>query len=66
MDGNLTNMLLWFAVFFGIIYFIIIRPNNKQQKQRRALFISRMTFPENGRYYLVILPILHRYAHLSS
>jgi preprotein translocase subunit YajC len=40
MDGNLTNMLLWFAVFFGIIYFIIIRPNNKQQKERRAMLES--------------------------
>lgn len=40
MDQSLTNMLLWFAVFFGIIYFIIIRPNNKQQKQRRAMLDS--------------------------
>lgn len=40
MDQSLTNMLLWFAVFFGIIYFIIIRPNNKQQKERRRMLDS--------------------------
>lgn len=40
MDQSLMNMLLWFAVFFGIIYFIIIRPNSKQQKERRAMLES--------------------------
>ncbi|HHV65832.1 MAG TPA: preprotein translocase subunit YajC [Peptococcaceae bacterium] len=40
MDQSLMNMLLWFAIFFGIIYFIIIRPNNKQQKERRAMLES--------------------------
>jgi len=39
-DQSLTNMLLWFAVFFGIIYFIIIRPNSKQQKERRTMLDS--------------------------
>ncbi|NLP44327.1 MAG: preprotein translocase subunit YajC [Peptococcaceae bacterium] len=40
MDQSLTNMLIWFVVFFGIIYFIIIRPNNKQQKARRQMLDS--------------------------
>ncbi|NLI93620.1 MAG: preprotein translocase subunit YajC [Peptococcaceae bacterium] len=40
MDSSITNMVLWFAVFFGIIYFIIIRPNNKQQKERRMMLDS--------------------------
>lgn len=40
MDQSLTNMLLWFVVFFAIIYFIIIRPNSKQQKARRAMLDS--------------------------
>ena len=40
MDQNLTNMLIWLVVFFGIIYFIIIRPQNKQQKARRAMLDS--------------------------
>lgn len=39
-DSSLMNMVLWFAVFFGIIYFIIIRPNSKQQKERRAMLDS--------------------------
>lgn len=39
-QGNLMNMLIWFAVFFGIVYFIIIRPNSKQQKERRAMLDS--------------------------
>lgn len=40
MDQSLMNMVLWFAVFFGIIYFIIIRPNSKQQKERRSMLDS--------------------------
>lgn len=40
MDQSLMNMVLWFAVFFGIIYFIIIRPNSKQQKERRLMLDS--------------------------
>lgn len=40
MDQSLMNMVLWFAVFFGIIYFIIIRPNSKQQKERRMMLDS--------------------------
>lgn len=36
----MMNMVLWFAVFFGIIYFIIIRPNSKQQKERRTMLES--------------------------
>ncbi|KUO66985.1 MAG: hypothetical protein APF84_17485 [Gracilibacter sp. BRH_c7a] len=40
MDQSLMNMVLWFAVFFGIIYFIIIRPNSKQQKERRNMLDS--------------------------
>ena len=40
MDQSIMNMVLWFAVFFGIIYFIIIRPNSKQQKERRLMLDS--------------------------
>ena len=36
------------------------------QKQPRALLISRKTFPENGKYSLVILLILRLFAHPSS
>lgn len=40
MTGSLYQTLIWFAAFFGIIYFLIIRPNNKQQKQRKAMLES--------------------------
>jgi len=40
MDQSLMNMLIWLVVFFAIIYFIIIRPQNKQQKARREMLDS--------------------------
>ncbi|RNC29702.1 MAG: hypothetical protein AWM53_00319 [Candidatus Dichloromethanomonas elyunquensis] len=40
MNSSTLDLLFWFAVFFGIIYFIIIRPNNKQQKERRLMLDS--------------------------
>jgi len=34
------SMVLYFAVFFGIMYFLMIRPQQKQAKQRQALLSS--------------------------
>lgn len=31
------SLVLYFAVFFGIMYFLMIRPQQKQAKQREAL-----------------------------
>lgn len=38
--GYTTNLILYFVVFFGIMYFLMIRPQQKQQKQRLALLSS--------------------------
>lgn len=40
MNQGLYQTLVWFVAFFGIIYFLIIRPNSKQQKQRKAMLES--------------------------
>lgn len=40
MSGNLSGMLIWMAAIFGFMYFIIIRPNKKQQNERRTLLES--------------------------
>jgi preprotein translocase subunit YajC len=40
MNQNTLNMVLWVAVFFIIVYFIMIRPNSKQQKARRTMLDS--------------------------
>lgn len=39
MQGT-TSLVLYMAVFFGIMYFLMIRPQQKQAKQRQALLNS--------------------------
>lgn len=34
------TLVLYFVVFFGIMYFLMIRPQQKQQKQRQAMLGS--------------------------
>ncbi|WP_206812597.1 preprotein translocase subunit YajC [Paradesulfitobacterium ferrireducens] len=40
MPSSTVTLVLYFAVFFGIVYFLMIRPQQKQQKQRQALLSS--------------------------
>lgn len=40
MQGSTTSLILYFVVFFGIMYFLMIRPQQKQRKQREALLNS--------------------------
>lgn len=40
MNQNTYSLVLYFAVFFGIMYFLMIRPQQKQAKQRQALLKS--------------------------
>lgn len=40
MSGNTMTLVLYFVVFFGIMYFLMIRPQQKQQKQRQAMLNS--------------------------
>jgi preprotein translocase subunit YajC len=35
--GNMLNTLLMFGAMFAILYFILIRPQQKQQKKHQAL-----------------------------
>lgn len=35
-----TSMVLYFVVFFAIMYFLMIRPQQKQAKQRQTLLSS--------------------------
>lgn len=37
MSQSTMSLVLYFAVFFGIMYFLMIRPQQKQAKQRQAL-----------------------------
>lgn len=37
---NSTTMILYLVVLFGIMYFLMIRPQQKQAKQRQALLSS--------------------------
>ena len=37
MTAQTTTLILYFAVFFGIMYFLMIRPQQKQAKKRQAL-----------------------------
>ncbi|MHB1406547.1 MAG: preprotein translocase subunit YajC [Desulfitobacteriaceae bacterium] len=40
MPNSTVSLVLYFAVFFGIMYFLMIRPQQKQQKQRQTLLSS--------------------------
>lgn len=38
--GQWGGTIIYLAVFFGIIYFLMIRPQQKQQKQRNEMLNS--------------------------
>lgn len=38
--NSTTSLVLYFVVFFGIMYFLMIRPQQKQAKERQALLSS--------------------------
>ncbi|NLC76183.1 MAG: preprotein translocase subunit YajC, partial [Clostridia bacterium] len=38
--GQWGGTIIYLAVFFGIIYFLMIRPQQKQQKQRMEMLNS--------------------------
>ena len=40
MSQSTMTLVLYFVVFFGIMYFLMIRPQQKQAKQRQALLSS--------------------------
>lgn len=37
MNQSTITLVLYFVVFFGIMYFLMIRPQQKQAKKRQAL-----------------------------
>ena len=37
LTQSTMSLVLYFAVFFGIMYFLMIRPQQKQAKKRQAL-----------------------------
>lgn len=43
MDQSTLTLVLYFVVFFGIMYFLMIRPQQKQAKKRQALMSSLRT-----------------------
>ncbi|HBV88964.1 preprotein translocase subunit YajC [Desulfosporosinus sp.] len=43
MDQSTLTLVLYFVVFFGIMYFLMIRPQQKQAKKRAALMSSLRT-----------------------
>jgi preprotein translocase subunit YajC len=40
MSQSTISLVLYFVVFFGIMYFLLIRPQQKQAKKRQALLDS--------------------------
>ena len=35
--GSMIGMILWLVIIFGIMYFIMIRPQKKEQKQKELM-----------------------------
>ncbi|MDA8441692.1 MAG: preprotein translocase subunit YajC [Peptococcaceae bacterium] len=40
MGSGTTTLVIYMVIFFGIMYFLMIRPQQKQQKARQALLSS--------------------------
>ncbi|ADY56407.1 preprotein translocase, YajC subunit [Syntrophobotulus glycolicus DSM 8271] len=40
MDQNLIGTILWTGGLIGLVYFLMIRPSNKQQKEKRLMLES--------------------------
>lgn len=40
MDQTTLSYLAWFVALFAIVYFLMIRPNSKQQKKRNEILNS--------------------------
>ena len=38
--ASMGMMILWMVVIFGVMYFLMIRPQKKQKKEQAALFSS--------------------------
>ena len=43
MNQSTITLVLYFVVFFGIMYFLMIRPQQKQAKKRKDLMNSLRT-----------------------
>lgn len=43
MNQSTLTLVLYFVVFFGIMYFLMIRPQQKQAKKRQALMSGLKT-----------------------
>lgn len=37
MDQNMLSTTLWTVALIGLVYFLMIRPNNKQQKEKKLM-----------------------------
>ncbi|MBP1759307.1 MAG: protein translocase subunit yajC [Firmicutes bacterium] len=46
MNQSTLTLVLYFVVFFGIMYFLMIRPQQKQAKKRQTLMSSLKTRDE--------------------
>ena len=51
--AGIISMVVWMAVIFGVMYFLMIRPQKKEQK-RLAAMLSDM---EVGGFYGVVIDI---------
>lgn len=36
-QNPIVGNIIWFAVFFGLMYFLLIRPQQKEQRERAAM-----------------------------
>lgn len=56
--GSMIGMILWLVIIFGIMYFIMIRPQKKEQKKMNAMLsqlaIGDSILTTSGFYGMVI------------
>ena len=58
MGGEMGTMLIWMVAIFGIMYFIMIRPQRKEQQRIRAMLaemaVGDAVVTNSGFYGIVI------------
>lgn len=58
--GGTVGMLVWLVVLFGIMYFLMIRPQKKEQKKQAAM-LSQLAIGDcvltNSGFYGIIIDI---------
>ena len=52
--ASMGMMILWMVVIFGVMYFLMIRPQKKEQKRLQAMEVGDSIVTTSGFYGVII------------